>query len=406
VPERDTNHAPLAGIRVVELARILAGPWAGQVLADLGADVVKVESPAGDDTRQWGPPFVDYADGGRDAAYFHACNRGKRSVVADFATAQGRELARGLCSDADIVIENFKVGGLVRFGLDYASLAAANPRLIYCSVTGFGQDGPYAARPGYDFVVQAMGGIMDLTGEAGGAPQKPGVAYADLFTGLYAVIAIQAALRERDRSGQGCQIDVALLDTQVAVLANQALNCLVSGTAPGRMGNAHPNLVPYQVFTVADGELVIAVGSDAQFRRLVELLGLSALADDPRARTNAQRVQHRAAVVALIQGAVLAWTRADLAAALTRAGIPAGPINTVAEVFEDPQVKARGLRIDLDLPGGGRVPGVRLPIRMPGVDHHATFAAPRLGAHNPARRDAVDTPDRCRSGGTGTDSPE
>ena len=406
MPERDANHAPLAGIRVVELARILAGPWAGQVLADLGADVVKVESPQGDDTRQWGPPFVDYPDGGRDAAYFHACNRGKRSVVADFDTAQGRDLARGLCTDADIVIENFKVGGLARFGLDYASLAALNPRLVYCSVTGFGQDGPYATRPGYDFIVQAMGGIMDLTGESGGAPQKPGVAYADLFTGLYAVIAIQAALRERDRSGLGCHIDVALLDTQVAVLANQALNYLVSGNTPVRMGNAHPNLVPYQVFTVADGELVIAVGNDAQFRRFVELLGLAELAEDPRARTNADRVQHRAAVVARIQAAVLAWTRADLAGALTAAGIPAGPINTVAEVFADPQVQARGLRLDLDLPGGGSVPGVRLPIRMPGVDTLRGFAAPRLGAHNPDSRDAVDVPRSRRSGGTGTDSTE
>ena len=406
MPERDANHAPLAGIRVVELARILAGPWAGQVLADLGADVVKVESPDGDDTRQWGPPFVDYPDGGRDAAYFHACNRGKRSVVADFSTVQGLELARGLCSDADIVIENFKVGGLTRFGLDYASLAALNPRLVYCSVTGFGQDGPYATRPGYDFIVQAMGGIMDLTGEPGGAPQKPGVAYADVFTGLYAVIAIQAALRERDRSGRGCHIDVALLDTQVAVLANQALNYLVSGNTPGRMGNAHPNLVPYQVFTVADGELVIAVGNDAQFRRLVGLLGLAELADDPRARTNADRVQHRAAVVARIQAAVLTWTRADLARALTAAGIPAGPINTVAEVFADPQVRARGLRLDLDLPGGGSVPGVRLPIRMPGVDTHPGFAAPRLGAHNPDRRDPFDVPGPRRSGGTVTDSPE
>jgi len=406
VPERDANHAPLAGIRVVELARILAGPWAGQVLADLGADVVKVESPDGDDTRQWGPPFVDYPDGGRDAAYFHACNRGKRSVVADFTTAQGLELARGLCTDADIVIENFKVGGLARYGLDYASLAALNPRLVYCSVTGFGQDGPYATRPGYDFIVQAMGGIMDLTGESGGGPQKPGVAYADVFTGLYAVIAIQAALRERDRSGRGCHIDVALLDTQVAVLANQALNYLVSGTAPRRMGNAHPNLVPYQVFTVADGELVIAVGNDAQFRRLVGLLGLAELADDPRARTNADRVQHRAAVVARIQAAVLAWTRADLAGALTAAGIPAGPINTVAEVFADPQVRARGLRLDLDLPGGGGVPGVRLPIRMPGVDTHPGVAAPRLGAHNPDRRDPSDVPGSRRSGGTVTDSPE
>jgi crotonobetainyl-CoA:carnitine CoA-transferase CaiB-like acyl-CoA transferase len=406
VPDRDTNHAPLAGIRVVELARILAGPWAGQVLADLGADVVKVESPAGDDTRQWGPPFVTYADGGRDAAYFHACNRGKRSVIADFATTEGRDLARRLCAGADVVIENFKVGGLARFGLDYPTLAAINPGLVYCSVTGFGQDGPDAARPGYDFIVQAMGGIMDLTGEPGGAPQKPGVAYADLFTGLYGVIAIQAALLRRQTTGRGTHIDVALLDTQVAVLANQALNYLASGIVPSRMGNAHPNLVPYQLFTVADGELVIAVGSDAQVRRLVGLFGMPELADDPCARTNADRVRNRSRVVARIQGAVLGFSRADLASRLTAAGIPAGPINTVADVFADPQVVARGMRLDLPLADGGTVPGVRLPIRMAGVDAANGAASPRLGAHNLEIRDEISPRVPRDSGDTGSDSPE
>ena len=404
MPHRDANHAPLAGIRIVELARILAGPWAGQVLADLGADVIKVESPAGDDTRQWGPPFVTYADGGRDAAYFHACNRGKRSVVADFATDEGCALVRRLCAGADVVIENFKVGTLARYGLDYATLAVINPGLVYCSVTGFGQDGPYAARPGYDFIVQAMGGIMDLTGEPDGAPQKPGVAYADLFTGLYAVIAIQAALRQRETTGRGSCIDLALLDTQVAVLANQALNYLVSGAVPERMGNAHPNLVPYQLFTVADGELVIAVGNDGQFRRLVRLLGMPEFADDPRALTNADRVRNRAAVVARIQSAVLGWTRADLAAQLTAAGIPAGPINSVADVFDDPQVRARGLRLDLDLAEGGTVPGVRLPIRMAGVAATGTSAAPRLGAHNREIMDESGSRAPQHSGGTSGDS--
>jgi crotonobetainyl-CoA:carnitine CoA-transferase CaiB-like acyl-CoA transferase len=279
------------------------------------------------------------------------------------------------------VIENFKVGGLARYGLDYASLAARNPRLVYCSITGFGQDGPYAARPGYDFIVQALGGIMDLTGEPDGAPQKPGVAHADLFTGLYAVVAIQAALLERQRTGQGCHIDLALLDTQVAVLANQALNFLVSGVAPRRLGNQHPNLVPYQLFTVADGELVIAVGNDAQFRRLTEVLGVADLADDPRARSNEARVQNRAMVVARLQGATLAFTRAQLAAQLTAVGVPAGPLNTVADVFADPQVVARRMLGQASGEQGQSVPTVRLPIRMAGLPAGPPAAAPRLGAH-------------------------
>jgi len=376
-------NGPLAGIRVLELARILAGPWAGQVLADLGADVIKVESPAGDETRRWGPPFVERGEGGRDAAYFHACNRGKRSIVADFTTEAGRARVRELARDADVVIENFKVGDLARHGLDAAALRALNPRLVWCAITGFGQDGPYAARPGYDLVVQAMGGIMDLTGEPEGGAQKPGVAYADLFTGLYAVIAIQAALAARERSGAGAFIDLALFDTQLAVLANQAMNFLVAGTAPRRIGNSHPNLVPYGSFRVRDGELVIAVGSDAQFRQLALLLGDAALAGDARALTNADRVRNRALVDQRVQAGCLAWTRDELVAALNEAGIPAGPINSVADAFADRQALARAIVRQHAMPDGRTVPGVRLPIRMTGMPDAPPDAAPALGAHQP-----------------------
>ena len=376
-----TVNSPLSGLKVIELARVLAGPWAGQLLADLGADVIKIESPAGDDTRQWGPPWVQYPDGSQDAAYFHACNRGKRSVVADLRTSEGAALTRALCAGADVVIENFKRGDLARYGLDAATLRADNPQLVYCSITGFGQDGPYADRPGYDFIVQAMGGIMDLTGEPDGPPQKPGVAYADLFTGLYAVIAIEAALLRRERSGDGATIDLALYDTQVAVLANQALNYLVSGRAPHRMGNAHPNLVPYQLFRVADGELVIAVGNDAQFRRLLEVLQLDALATDPLLASNDGRVAQRERVAAAVQGACIGWRRDVLAAALTRAGVPAGAIQDVAEVFADPHVRARGMAFEVHTRDGQVVPAVRTPIRMDGVDARSSRAAPRLGEH-------------------------
>jgi crotonobetainyl-CoA:carnitine CoA-transferase CaiB-like acyl-CoA transferase len=377
---------PLNGMRVVELARILAGPWAGQVLADLGADVIKVESPEGDPTRQWGPPFVEYVDGGRDAAYFHACNRGKRSVVADFTTEVGRRRASDLCLGADVVIENFRRGDLARYGLDAQTLRAARPQLIYCSITGFGQDGPYADRPGYDFIVQAMGGIMDLTGTPEGEGQKPGVAYADVFTGLYAVVAIQAALLQRQRTGAGSTIDMALLDTQVAVLANQAMNFLVSGAAPRRMGNAHPNLVPYQVFRVSDGELVIAVGSDTQFQRLVQVLGMPALAQEPFARTNADRVRNRERVVAQLQAGCQHWTRATLVQRLNEVGVPAGQINSVDQVFADPQVQARSMVNTVYSRDGEAIPTVRLPVRMSGLEAAgsapAAGAAPRLGQHN------------------------
>ncbi len=378
-------NGPLKGLRVVELARILAGPWAGQILADLGADVIKIESPQGDATRQWGPPFVEYVDGGRDAAYFHSCNRGKRSVVADFATDEGRARAQQLCLTADVVLENFLPGDLARYGLDAVTLCASRPQLVYCSITGFGQDGPYAQRPGYDFIVQAMGGIMDLTGTPQIEGQKPGVAYADIFTGLYAVTAVQAALLQRERTGQGATIDMALLDTQVAVLANQAMNFLVSGTTPRRMGNAHPNLVPYQVFRVADGELVIAVGSDMQFRRLAEVLGIPALADDATARTNADRVRNRERVVAQLQAACQRWTRSGLVQRLNEVGVPAGQINSVQDVFADPQVLARALVGTVQSRDGEAIPTVRLPIQMSGLATPATgpgTAAPRLGQHN------------------------
>jgi crotonobetainyl-CoA:carnitine CoA-transferase CaiB-like acyl-CoA transferase len=376
----------LNGLRVVELARILAGPWAGQVLADLGADVIKIESPEGDPTRQWGPPFVDYVDGGRDAAYFHACNRGKRSVVADFKTVEGRARARDLCLTADVVIENFRHGDLAHYGLDAITLRTARPALIYCSITGFGQDGPYADRPGYDLIVQAMGGIMDLTGTPDGEGQKTGVAYADIFTGLYAVTAIQAALLQRARTGEGATIDLALLDTEVGVLANQAMNFLVSGTAPRRMGNAHPSLVPYQVFSAADGHMVIAVGSDKQFRHLVEVLGIPALAGESFARTNADRVNNRDKVVALLQEACLRWTRADLVQRLNDIGVPAGPINSLAEVFADPQVRARSLVGTVHSRDGEAIPTVRMPVRMTGLGAPGTTsearASPRLGQHD------------------------
>ncbi|MBB4305066.1 crotonobetainyl-CoA:carnitine CoA-transferase CaiB-like acyl-CoA transferase [Rhodobium orientis] len=374
--------APLAGVKVVELARILAGPWAGQTLADLGADVIKVESPAGDDTRTWGPPFVTGADGEKlDAAYFHACNRNKRSIGINFRDAEGQAIVRKLIAGADVVIENFKLGGLKKYGLDYDSLKDANPRLVYCSITGFGQTGPYAARAGYDFMIQGMGGIMDLTGNPDGEPMKTGVAFADLFTGLYATIGIQAALRQRDATGRGQQIDMSLLDVQVGVLANQALNYLVSGNAPKRMGNAHPNIVPYQVFPASDGHLIIAVGNDGQFARLCAVLGVAELAADPAYRTNADRVANRADLIALLTERTRTFARDALLSELEKATVPAGPINSVADVFADPQVIAREMRCDLPAPDaeGGTVPSVRLPIVFGDAQMAADRAAPRLG---------------------------
>ncbi|MDC7787397.1 CaiB/BaiF CoA-transferase family protein [Rhodoplanes sp. TEM] len=378
------SQSPLAGVRVLELARILAGPWAGQLLADLGAEVIKVERPeGGDDTRTWGPPFVPERDGREGAAaYYHSTNRGKRSVAADFETPEGRALVLDLVREADVLIENFKVGGLKRHGLDWDSLKAVNPRLIYCSITGFGQTGPYASRAGYDYLIQAMGGIMHLTGAPDGEPMKIGVAFADIFTGLYATVAIQAALIERERSGLGQHVDMALLDSMVGVLANQALNFLVSGRSPNRMGNAHPNIVPYQVFPAADGHLVIAVGNDGQYRRLCEVLQAPGLAADPRWASNAGRVAGRAELSAAIAAITATRRRDDLLAALEAVGVPAGPIHDVAEVFSDPQVVARGLRLDLPAPdtAAGRVPGVRTPILMSRTPLAYAAASPALGA--------------------------
>ena len=376
---------PLKGLKVLELARILAGPWAGQTLADLGADVVKVESPEGDDTRRWGPPFVAAADGGDlSAAYFHACNRGKRSIVADFTTPEGRALVVKLVASADVVLENFKVGGLAKYGLDHASLMAINPRLIYASITGFGQDGPYAARAGYDFLIQGMAGAMSITGDPDGPPTKAGYAMADIFSGLYAVIGILAALRRRDETGQGGWVDCALMDSQVSVLANQTLNYLVSGVAPGRLGNAHPSIVPYEVFPVADGHIIIAVGNDGQFRRLCAVLDHPAWGALPDYATNPSRVENRVALVAQLSTLTRGWTREGLLAALEAAGVPAGPINTIADVFADPQVRHRGMRLDLpsSAAAGGTIPGVRTPLMIDGIAAAHESPSPRLGEHD------------------------
>ena len=366
--------APLEGLKVVELARILAGPWAGQILADLGADVLKLESPEGDDTRRWGPPFIDRGDGDRDAAYFHATNRGKRSEAVDFTTPQGQARVRALVAEADVVIENFKVGGLAKYGLDYASLSQINPRLVYCSITGFGQDGPYASRPGYDFIVQGMGGIMDLTGEPDGAPQKMGVAYADILTGLYATIGIQAALAERARSGLGQHIDMALFDVMVGTLANQAMNYLVSGASPTRMGNAHPNIVPYAAFPTQDDWFILAVGNDAQFARFCEVVGI---VPDPDLGTNAGRLARRDELEVMARAATSRWPRADLLVALEQANVPAGPINSVGQAFADPQIVHRGMQLAMDDGAGGVIPGVRLPIRFSRSQLVGSTPAPR-----------------------------
>jgi crotonobetainyl-CoA:carnitine CoA-transferase CaiB-like acyl-CoA transferase len=374
--------APLEGLKVVEMARILAGPWIGQTLADLGADVIKLESPDGDDTRNWGPPFVARADGGRgDAAYFHSANRGKKSVVVDFSTDEGRETIRKLVADADVFIENFKVGGLAKYGLDYASLREINPRLIYLSLTGFGQTGPYAHKAGYDFMIQGLAGIMDLTGEPDGQPQKIGVAFADIFTGLYGVIGIQSALMVREKTGKGQHIDMALFDCMSAVLANQALNYLVSGTPPRRMGNAHPNIVPYQVFPSSDGHLIIATGSQAQWAKMCQVLGLDHLIDDDRFRTNADRVKNRDELAALISEKTSQRTRDDMLAELEKVFVPAGPINTVEDTFNDPQIVHRGLRIDIPDGDGVMVPSVRTPIMFSESSLRLERASPKLGKH-------------------------
>ncbi len=373
---------PLQGIRVIELARILAGPWAGQVLADLGADVIKVESPQGDDTRKWGPPFVEGKDGENlSAAYYHSCNRGKRSIALDFSTPEGADTVRRLVADADILIENFKLGGLKKYGLDYESLKAVNPKLVYCSITGFGQDGPYAPRAGYDFIVQGMSGLMSITGEPDREPQKVGVAVTDIFTGLYSVIAMQAALRHAEKTGEGQHIDMALLDTQVSVLANQNLNYLVSGTAPNRMGNAHPNIAPYEVLPVSDGHFILAVGNDSQFTKFCAVIGRAELAEDPQFATNSARVANRHALREHTVPALAGFGRAEILAALEKAGVPASPINDISQTFADPQVVARGMRLDLDDGHGNALPSVRAPMVMSATPLAYERPSPRLGEH-------------------------
>ena len=348
--------SPLHGLKVVELARILAGPWIGQTLADLGAEVTKVESPDGDDTRIWGPPFVDQ-NGQQTAAYFYSCNRGKIGLRADLKTPEGIVAVKALVMDADIFIENFKVGGLAQYGLDYASLQALNPRLIYCSVTGFGQTGPLAHLPGYDFLLQGMSGLMSVTGAADGPPQKVGVAVTDIVTGLYGTIGILAAVQQRHVTGQGQHIDMSLLDCATALLANQNMNYLVSGQSPTRMGNAHPNICPYDVFETADGHIILAVGNDGQFRRCCDVLGLGAIGQDARFVTNQQRVKHRDDLLPILAKAALAWQSGDLLAAFSAQNVPAGPINSVGENLSSAHAKARGLVV---APQG--VKGVRTPI--------------------------------------------
>jgi len=369
---------PLDGIKVVELARILAGPWAGQTLADLGADVIKIESPDGDDTRKWGPPNIEI-NGSSSAAYFHCCNRGKRSRIADLKNSKDLQETIALIAEADVLIENFKVGGLQQYGLDYESIKAINPEIIYCSITGFGQTGPYSARAGYDFMIQGMSGVMDLTGEADGSPQKMGVAFVDIFTGLYSVIAIQSALHARQQSGKGQHIDMALFDCMTSVLANQSMNFLASGINPTRLGNKHPNICPYETVPVSDGHIIIATGNDAQYHRLCDCLKLSELKEDARFIDNASRVKNRDELMSKINNATMQWTKQALLVALEKAVVPAGPINTVQDVFNDEQFIARNLLLDND-----GVPGIRTPIIMDSVQMKSDTRSPTLGEHDGA----------------------
>ncbi|MCK9719871.1 MULTISPECIES: CaiB/BaiF CoA transferase family protein [Pseudomonas syringae group] len=378
----------LSHIRVLDLSRVLAGPWAGQILADLGADVIKVERPGGgDDTRSWGPPFLQDAAGQNttEAAYYLSANRNKQSVTIDFTRPEGQRLVRELAAKSDIVIENFKVDGLAAYGLDYESLKAVNPRLIYCSITGFGQSGPYARRPGYDFMIQALGGLMSLTGlpdgEEGAGPVKVGVALTDILTGLYSTTAILAALAHRDQSDIGQYIDMALLDVQVACLANQGMNYLTTGIAPKRLGNAHPNIVPYQDFPTADGDLILTVGNDSQFRKFAAVAGQPQWAEDPRFLTNKLRVAHRAELIPLIRQVTVFKTTAQWVSELEAAGVPCGPVNDLAQVFADPHVVARGLAIELPHVLAGRVPQVASPIRLSETPVEYTRAPPLLGEH-------------------------
>ena len=376
---------PLAGLRVLELARILAGPWAGQILADLGADVVKVErSKTGDDTRAWGPPFIEGRDGSHlGAAYFHSTNRGKRSIECDFETDEGKRIVKKLAARSDVLIENFKVGGLAKFGLDYKSLAPGCPQLIYCSVTGFGQDGPYAHRAGYDLMAQGMGGFMSSTGTADGEPTRAGVPVSDIMTGMYSVIGILAALQQRARTGKGCLVDTALVDTTVGVLANQGLNFLASGKIPGRIGNAHPNIVPYQVFPVADGYIIIATGNDSQYVKLCGVLGAPELAKHPDYIDNKSRLANRAEIVGKLSALTATFKMQDLADELEAVGVPAGPINNLDNVFDDPHVKHRGMKLNIksDHAKAGAIPGIRTPVMIDGKPADSGNPAPRLGQH-------------------------
>lgn len=373
---------PLTGIRVLDLSRILAGPWCSQQLADLGAEVIKIERPnEGDDTRRWGPPWLA---GTTEAAYYLSANRGKQSVTIDMATLEGQELLHELVKHCDVVLENFKVGGLKKYHLDYESLKALKPDLIYCSITGFGQDGPYAQRAGYDFMIQGMGGLMSLTGKPdaeGGEPVKVGVAFVDIFTGLYAANAIMAALFQRERTGQGTYIDLALLDVQVGVLANQALNYLTSGNVPKRLGNAHPNIVPYQAFATQDGHIILAVGNDAQFKRFCEVAGQPELGTDARFVTNALRVENRLILIPIIQQLMVQHTTDQWLQLLETVGVPCGPINTLDRVFADPQVQHRGLELHYAHPLVDEVKLVSNPIRFDGEALNAPNAPPLLGEH-------------------------
>jgi crotonobetainyl-CoA:carnitine CoA-transferase CaiB-like acyl-CoA transferase len=386
----------LEGVRVLDLSRILAGPWATQVLADFGADVIKVERPGvGDDTRTWGPPYLKDADGNdtSESAYYLCANRGKRSVAIDFTTAEGQVLIRELLTRCEVLVENYKVGGLKKYGLDFASVHAINPSLVYCSITGYGQDGPYAQRAGYDAAIQAIGGLMSVTGEPDGSPgagpQKVGVAATDLMTGMYAATAILAALRHAERTGVGQQIDLALLDTQVAWLANQASNYLIGGVVPTRQGTAHPNIVPYQVMPASDGYFMLAVGNDGQFARLCEVIGEPQLAVDPRYATNNARVAHRGELVPYLQQRLSMRPAAEWLAALETAVVPANPVNRIDQVFDDPQVQARGLRIELPHTGGGNVAMVRNPLKFSATPLQYTQAAPVLGEHTAQVLDEV-----------------
>ncbi|WP_061238640.1 CaiB/BaiF CoA-transferase family protein [Ectopseudomonas composti] len=378
----------LSHIRVLDLSRVLAGPWCGQILGDLGAEVIKVERPgSGDDTRHWGPPYIKDAEGGdsREAAYFQSANRNKQSLTLDFTQPEGQRLVRELVAQCDVLLENFKVGGLAAYGLDYESLKAINPRLIYCSITGFGQTGPYAKRAGYDFMIQGLGGLMSLTGrpegEEGAGPMKVGVALTDILTGLYATVGVLAALNQREQSGIGQHIDVALLDVQVACLANQAMNYLTTGAAPKRLGNAHPNIVPYQDFPSADGNFILAVGNDGQFRKFCEVAGVAHLADDLRFATNKARVAHRVELIPLLRQATVFKTTAQWIELLETAGVPCGPINDLSQVFADPQVQARGLRLDLPNALGSTTPQVASPLRLSATPVAYRSAPPLLGQH-------------------------